>query len=351
MIDTATLKDVSIADLAERLGLDVLQHNKARCYNTASHTNGDRNPSLKLYNDTQTYYCFTCREAGDTIRLVQKALGYDFRQACEWIEQAYGIKAHTDKVLPTLPKAKIYRPKIEYNYPATADKAIYSEVYRLAQSHNAIIEYLKAKGLSDLTITRFDWRQLSDDAIAKIKAKYKPDELKQAGLLTDKGRFIFEINRTLIPYFDMGELVYLRARDITGKGKIRFINPIGKSIPLYNINALYELGSDATTLYIAEGETDTMALTDDGYLAVGIAGGANNPTIYRLIDTLSEGFSTEIKLTLVPDNDPTGDKFSQIISELLYARGFTVDVMQLPDMYKDYGDYKIDKKREAVINE
>lgn len=345
MIDTTTLKEIGILDLAERLGLEVLPHDKARCFNTAGHSNGDKTPSLKLYKDTQTYYCFTCREAGDTIKLVQKVLSYDFRQACEWLERTYGIQAGDAQ--PVAPRPKVYRPAIEYNYPTVRDRTLYREIYDLAKPNKTLTAYLTAKGLSPDTIERFAWRELPASAITRIKADYTPDQLAPAGLITTTGRLIFEINSTLIPYFDMGELVYLRARDITGQRKVRFINPVGKSIPLYNSDALYELGSD-NTLYIAEGETDTMALTDDGKLAIGIAGGANNPTIYRLIDTLAEGFSPEIQPIVVADNDPTGDKFVEIITKLLYERGFTVNRMRVPDDYKDYGDYKIDKKREAT---
>jgi DNA primase len=348
MIETSTLKELNITDVADRLGLEILKYGKARCYNTASHSNGDKNPSLKLYERTQTYYCFTCREAGDTIKLVQKVLGYDFKEACDWLERSYGVNATTGEPIPKIKRAKVYRPEIVYNDPTDSDKAIYRYIYDQAELNKPLLTYLRdKKGFSDTTVKKFHWRQLSDKAIAKVKDRYTIDELKEAGLITSNGKLIYEINRTLIPYFDMSELVYLRARDITGKGKIRFINPVGKSIPLYNINALDELGYETNTLYIAEGETDTMALSDDGYLAVGIAGGANNPTIYKLVDTLSEGFSNAIKTIVVSDNDPTGDKFTEIITKLLYARGFTTQLMRVPDEYKDYGDYKIDKKRGA----
>lgn len=44
---------------------------------------GDRNPSFALYEDTATYYCFTCEETGDSLDLIMKLRECDFKEALE----------------------------------------------------------------------------------------------------------------------------------------------------------------------------------------------------------------------------------------------------------------------------
>jgi len=43
----------------------------------------DRNPSFALYEDTATYFCFTCQETGDSINLIMKLRECDFTEAKE----------------------------------------------------------------------------------------------------------------------------------------------------------------------------------------------------------------------------------------------------------------------------
>jgi len=44
----------------------------------------DKNPSFALYEDTNSYFCFTCQEKGDTFNLIEKILGVDFVGAKAW---------------------------------------------------------------------------------------------------------------------------------------------------------------------------------------------------------------------------------------------------------------------------
>lgn len=48
---------------------------------------GDRNPSFALYEDTNSYWCFTCAEKGDSYDLIEKLLGVDFKNAKNWAEE------------------------------------------------------------------------------------------------------------------------------------------------------------------------------------------------------------------------------------------------------------------------
>lgn len=46
----------------------------------------DSKPSFALYQDTNSYYCFTCGEAGDSFNLIMKHFGFSFPAAKEYAQ-------------------------------------------------------------------------------------------------------------------------------------------------------------------------------------------------------------------------------------------------------------------------
>lgn len=48
---------------------------------------GENNPSCALYDDNNTFYCFSCHEQGDYITFVQKVMSVDFKEALSIIER------------------------------------------------------------------------------------------------------------------------------------------------------------------------------------------------------------------------------------------------------------------------
>ena len=63
------LKNIPIEQVSQYLGLTVLKKHKIRCPQPI-HKNGDKTPSLQLYPDTNSWFCFTCRVGGSVIDLV-----------------------------------------------------------------------------------------------------------------------------------------------------------------------------------------------------------------------------------------------------------------------------------------
>lgn len=46
----------------------------------------EKTPSCALYEDTNSYYCFSCQASGDHISFVQKTQGVGFKEALEIIK-------------------------------------------------------------------------------------------------------------------------------------------------------------------------------------------------------------------------------------------------------------------------
>ena len=61
-------KQVPISDY-----IDIGKNGKAKCL-----FHDDKNPSMHIYKDTNTFFCFTCSAAGTVIDIVMKLWGLDF---------------------------------------------------------------------------------------------------------------------------------------------------------------------------------------------------------------------------------------------------------------------------------
>jgi len=51
----------------------------------------DTNPSMTIYPQTNTFYCWSCGKGGDVINLVEFVLGCDFRTAIQWFQTNFRI--------------------------------------------------------------------------------------------------------------------------------------------------------------------------------------------------------------------------------------------------------------------
>ena len=90
------LRDLPIEGVAERLGLRVSRH-KALCPFHDDHT-----PSLTFKKNK--FRCWSCGASGDSISLVMKVLGKDFREACRWLADEHNIILDEWKCTPCTPE-------------------------------------------------------------------------------------------------------------------------------------------------------------------------------------------------------------------------------------------------------
>jgi DNA primase len=79
---------VDIIQVAEQHGIEVNKHGQAECFNG----HDEKTPSLKFYDDTQSYHCFGCKTHGDVISLVQQLKGGSFQDAVNELAQLAGME-------------------------------------------------------------------------------------------------------------------------------------------------------------------------------------------------------------------------------------------------------------------
>lgn len=336
------LKAIPIREVARAVGLEVRSETaNARCFNHTAHPNGDRNPSLGLNNKTNLFKCFSCNIHGDAIELVGQTQGLDFKESCEWLATQFGIGKSTNNssIYSRLAKIKRVIYKDPPPKPATSkDVEIYSRFYELTDPlTNEERRFLKDKGFTTQTIERFKWRNISDAAVKKLKSEFPIEELEDSGLFK-QGKFMFYYHRLLVPFWQDGRLVYLRARTLSNAAGAKFVNVLGKDTQIFNYDALYEIPTTGS-LHIAEGETDTMTLAQDGLPTIGIMGATQDRTVRQIADLLGGGFGDAIKVVLAFDNDKAGQEATKKHAHALFKKGIRAEIMQIPAEFKDVNDY------------
>ena len=84
------IKEVSIIDVAERLGMKLYGMGKVnkRCM---CPFHNDHTPSLHLNATKNIYKCFSCGQGGDVIGLVSKMKNIEYVDACQWLMNEFSI--------------------------------------------------------------------------------------------------------------------------------------------------------------------------------------------------------------------------------------------------------------------
>jgi hypothetical protein len=77
---------VTTRQLAAAHGIKLTHDGFCRCP-----VHGDRDASLKIYDDNKGWYCFGCGKGGDVIAFAMHYFGLDFRQAVLLIDQEFGL--------------------------------------------------------------------------------------------------------------------------------------------------------------------------------------------------------------------------------------------------------------------
>lgn len=78
---------VSMKALASRLGYRV---NRAGFISCPFH-GSDAHPSMKVYEGSRGFYCFTCNKGGDIFQFVRETMGMSFEQSVRYVADLFGI--------------------------------------------------------------------------------------------------------------------------------------------------------------------------------------------------------------------------------------------------------------------
>ena len=301
----------------------------------------DRNPSLKVYPDRQTFRCWSCDTGGDVFSFVMKFDGLDFFSALKHLAERAGLE---------LPKRSGgNRP--ESGGPnrgrllevlAWADRQCHALLTKSAEA-NAAREYLSGRGIHAGLAKTYglgyhppSWTWLVDRA----KGLFSREELTAAGVAGEKrdgsglrdhplfpGRVIFPIRD------ERGRTIAFGGRQLPGDdfgGK--YINSsegvlFHKSKVLYGLDVARDQIRKPTcdTALVVEGYTDVLGLHHAGYKNVvatlGTALTGEHVGVLRRFTN---------RIVLVLDGDRAGQDAAEKALQKLLAESVDLRVLTLP---------------------
>ena len=328
---------INIVDLSHQLGLEPTKNDFI-----FSIYKDEKTRSLKLYPETNSFYCFATGQGGDVIDFYKDYYDIDIKQAvremAEKLGLDYGRWKMEDGRWEERKKTKSQNKKFELLDCETAEDKSFDEILKKRNEIQRIIyadlehycgeldeesfKYLTGpkRGLNEKTIEHFKLFSIKNvnETINYLKKTFSSEQLIISGLFAPAGSFVLYNQKLIIPYLQDGEIIYLRGRCLndeipnsqsTGKykGVHNFATNLG-SKRLFNRDIFKEMKEDYD-LVICEGEFDTMRLCQNGYRAIGIPGVGNFP-----IDEIKTLEKYEIILAF--DNDDAGRKATDDIRKL-----------------------------------
>ena len=321
---------IAAIDIADVIGERVRLRRTRRGYSGLCPFHDDREPSFHVYEDTQSYYCFGCREAGNIFTYVMKTENVSFAEAKKILAYRAGI---------TLPdKRQGGRSAYEILDMAAS---FYAE--SLAGSCGAQA-YLERRKLDKSDILRFSlgFAHASWDALVRYLRKERvPDkQMLDLGLaltgkhgLYDKfrGRLIFPIKNVA------GRVIGFGGRSIDGQGA-KYINSSESEI-YHKRKNLYLLDRAKNAIYdrkrsiLVEGYMDAIRLHKNGYTeAVASLGTSLTEEQAGILSRLAD------RCYICYDSDTAGQKATLRSMYALQKNGLDVYVINLPDS-KDPDEY------------
>lgn len=332
--DFEKIDAIPIADVCKKLDIAIVRGRRAKCF-----MHEDHHPSLTIYNNTNSWFCYTCNKGGSVIDLVKEYFKYDTEKACKWLEVEFNISPK-----PANWKwKKVNRKKIQTDKDAgkiDVDSEILEWVIANTTLTPLSLKFLveerkiKKEVYEKLNIRSLDDTSIIDSLITRFGVKRLLDNH-----ILSEGKYGYRLTWNtpclLFPYYDKtGKLVNIQSRylkPISGKYPPRFRFIKDSKTSLYNASVLNELAyGDA--LLVTEGVTDALAAMSCGIKTVAVAGVSAFKEEY--VDMLCD-----YTVFICPDNDKPGKTMLKDIKDKMRARLGVVKELQLADGSKDIGEY------------
>jgi DNA primase len=314
----------SIFEVAAALGLDVSGRNVS-CFNARAHKCGhDHHPSLVLFPNSNSFKCMACGVHGDVIDFVRGVQGVGFGDAVKWIEKNVSVASGA------ITQRSTRRACAADELAAEVYAALFEQTYEIGPDMPAG-RYLLGRGLNLDLINEHHVTQIgsAQDLWAELCEEFGQERLQAAGLMSERGNFLFSRHELLFFYFDNGQPRYVQARDITGNVACKELMPKGVYSPVpFNFDLL---GTHPSIIHVCEGCIDTLSAIQIGYPAVGV------PGVQGFKKEWYELFVGVEHVRFLFDNDEAGFTQAQELVTQFKMRGFSADARH-PKGVKDMND-------------
>ena len=268
----------------------------------------ERTASFKVYDQTGTYHCFSCKESGNAIHFVRKFDGLDFTEAVELLASQVGME---------VPK---YEAKIDTSNASEINRSALQVFFDQLKSDKGkkAVNYLKERGISGeiAKIFSIGYATSSKPTLhEKLSSKFEEIDLEESGLFgkNDNGDFYDRFrDRIMFPIRNIkGECIAFGGRLLEDKkDQAKYLNSpetktYKKKYELYGLYESREINKRPDSLFLVEGYMDVIGLFQSGIKnAVASSGTAFTQEQFRKILNYTN------TLYIVFDGDEAGQKAS-----------------------------------------
>lgn len=301
-----------IVHVAEQLGMTVNKHGQAECFKG----HDQKTPSLKLYENSQSYHCFGCGTHGDVIGLVQQLRGCSFIDAVNELAGSVGMDRFQNtngfdpemyaKIKDCLNRAaEIYHSHLDPADPYLANRGI---SYETAQRR--LIG--RTQGRDDL------WRALQGQG-------FTPDVVFLSGLVKSDFTDFFQ-DHIVVPILNKGTVVDFYGRSLNENSPPRHWRLPNDRVKIGH--GLFNWNPHVEEIILVEGVFDALALIEHGFDHAVSTFGTNGLKEHHL--RMIEKSSAK-KIFIAYDGDASGREAALETGYSLEALGKEVRLIKLPD--------------------
>ena len=328
-------------DIVDVIGGYVSLKHKGNTYSACCPFHHEKTPSFHISKDKQMYHCFGCGVGGNVYTFVMEYENFSFPEAVRFLADRSGIE------LPEQELSKEQRSKENYKTllkDMNKTAAAYFHYLLTKTEHGKkALEYLKQRGLTEDTITRFGMGYsdiYENDLYKYLKSKgYTDLQMKDSGLVEiheNKGGTDKFWNRVMVPILDINGKVIAFGGRVLGDGLPKYINTketavFDKSHNLFAMNLARR--SKRRGIIICEGYMDVISMHQAGFdNAVASLGTAFTIGQAGIIKRYAD------EVYLAYDSDGAGTKATLKAIEIMREVGLVTRVIDMKP-YKDPDEF------------
>lgn len=297
----------------------------------------EKTPSMVVYPNTQSFYCFGCGAGGDVISFIMRIENLDYVEAIHFLAKRAGLTVPEDGESDRTGQQKARILEINREAARFFHHCLKTPAGRPGYA------YFKQRKLSDQTIVKYglgfapdSWSALRDHL---RKKGYRDEELVLADVAR-KGRngSVYDQfrNRVIFPIIDVRGNVIAFGGRVLDDSKPKYLNTndtlvFKKSRNLFSLN--FAKNSRSKRLILAEGYMDVIAVNAAGFEnVVATLGTALTAEQARLISKYAE------EVVVAYDSDEAGQKATHRAINLLSEVGVSTRILKMegakdPDEY------------------
>ena len=261
-----------LSDYLTSIGINT--RSNFQCFNSESHSNNDRNPSMTFYENSNTCYCHACHKSYDIFDIVGLKTGLSGRALFDHVYEMYGIQADYQNNTPVLKERKT-EMKQEKDKSEWTDK---TELFSKWHEDIKLTDYFTKRGITNPEI------------IERFNLGYN----KETGyVIIPNSKYSYNARNT-DPNCEKKDR-YRKNPSSNGEQQIFNLDVVGKcDLPIF----------------IVEGEFDALSIIEAGGEAIALSS-TSNRDLYEYVRTHRPRKPFIISL----DNDQAGKKATNEIKE------------------------------------